>query len=233
MEIASPQSVAYAAIAALRPPAPPPAVTVAGPAGPLAAQAPTGAAAASARVQLSPLGQVASAVGSLLSSASVTGIAGATQAATRIAQAIAVLDQSISSLAQVSDGNADELDFLSGAEFSQRLLASGLTDSVNGRATAASLEALGLRPQPGGAFEVDRAALEQSFRTDPAGVLALITDYARNLDGFFAQRAGALLDRSTLAGASIGDPGGSGLPASLGDFATRQALAAFRANSLL
>jgi hypothetical protein len=231
MDIASPQSVAYAAVAALRPPAPPAAIRFAGPvaAAPPGQLALGGTAAPSARVQLSPLGQVAGAVGALLSSTASASVAAAAQSATRIAQAIAVLDQSISGLAQVSDGNADELDFLSGAEFSQRLLASGLTDSVNGRATADSLQALGLRPLPGGAFEVDRAALEQSFRTDPAGVLALITDYARNLDGFFAQRAGALLDRSTLAGASLG----GGVPASLGDFATRQALAAFRSNSLL
>lgn len=231
MEIASPSSAAYSAIAALRPPAAPAAVSAALPGAP-ALLAPAAAGGASTRVQLSSLGQVAGAVGALLSSTSVASVAAAAQSATRIAQAIAVLDQSITGLAQVSDGSADELDFLSGAAFSQRLLASGLTDSVNGRATADSLQSLGLRPVPGGSFDVDRAALERSFRADPAGVLALITDYARNLDGFFAQRAGSLLDRSSLTGASLGG-GGGGVPASLGDFATRQALATFRANSLL
>ena len=37
-----------------------------------------------------------------------------------------------------------------------------------------SLSALGLTPTPGGGFQVDRAALERAFRTDPAGVLALV-----------------------------------------------------------
>jgi len=233
MQIASPQSATYAAMAAIasvRPPAPPATVTGAGAGAPGLALPSAGAGIPSVRVQLSPLGQVAGAVGGLLSSTSVAEAAAAAQSATRIAQAIAVLDQSIAGLAQMNDGSRDELDFLSGAEFSQRLLSSGLTDSVNGRATAGSLAALGLTALPGGAFDVDSAALERSFRADPAGVIALITDYARNLDGFFAQRAGALLDRSTLDGTAMG---GSGLPGSLGDFATRQALAAFRANSLL
>lgn len=231
MDIVSPQAIAYRSVAALRPTLPV-ALAPALPAPSLSSLAGPSLSAQSARVQLSPLGQVAGAVGALLSSASASNVAAAAASASRIAQAIAVLDQSISSLGQVSDGSSEELDFLSGAEFSQRLLASGLTDSVNGRATAGSLAALGLTPTPGGGFQVDRAALEQAFRTDPAGVLALVTDYARNLDGLFAQRAGALLDRSTLAGDNPGAAGGS-LPASLGDFATRQALAAFRANSLL
>jgi hypothetical protein len=232
MEIASPQRAAYAAMSALRPPAPTAAISVAATGGlaSTAAAVPGSAAASSTRVQLSPLGQVSGAIGNLLSSTTLASAGAVAQSATRIAQAIAVLNQSISSLAVSGDGSADELDFLSGAGFSQRLLASGLTDSVNGRATGGSLESLGLRPLPGGAFEVDRAALEQSFRTDPAGVLALVTDYARNLDGFFAQRAGALLDRATLTGAGAA---GGGPTASLGDFATRQALAAFRANALL
>lgn len=231
MEIASPQSVAYASVAAMRPTLPvvsAPAV----PRQPFAPQAASVGASPSTRVQLSPLGEVAGAVGALLSSTSTDNFAAAASGASRIAQAIAVLNQSISGLAQVDEGSGDSFDFLSGAEFSQRLLASGLTDSVNGRATAGSLSALGLTPTPGGGFQVDRAALERAFRTDPAGVLALITDYARNLDGLFAQRAGQLLDRTTLgAGSAAGMTGD--FPASLGDFATRQALAAFRANSLL
>jgi hypothetical protein len=230
MDIASPQSVAYQTIAAMRP-ALRVAVAPALPLLPLAAPS-AAAAAQSARVQLSPLGEVAGAVGALLASASNDNIAAAAANATRIARAIAVLDQSISSLGQLSDGTGDELDFLSGAELSQRLLASGLTDSVNGRATAGSLTELGLTPTPGGGFQVDRTALEQAFRTNPAGVLALVTDYARNLDGLFAQRAGSLLDRSMLSGERAGSAGGS-IPPSLGDFATRQALATFRANSLL
>lgn len=235
MEIASLQSAAYRTIAAMRPAlsasaipsVPPPSLAT------LSASSTSVASTQSARVQLSPLAQVASAVGALLSSASTENVAAAARSAGRIAQAIAVLDQSISSLGRVSDGSSEDLDFLSGAEFSQRLLASGLTDSVNGRATAGSLAALGLTPTSGGAFQVDRAALEQSFRSDPAGVLALLTDYARNLDGLFAQRAGSLLDRSTLSGFSGAGATSGGFPASLGDFATRQALAAFRANSLL
>ena len=228
MDIASPRSLAYQTIAAMRPALP---VAVA-PALPMPPRVAPSAAAQSTRVQLSPLGQVAGAVGVLLASASTDNVAAAATSATRIAQAISVLNQSISSLGQVSDSTGDELDFLSGAELSQRLLASGLTDSVNGRTTAGSLSALGLTPTPGGGFQVDRTALEQAFRTNPAGVLALVTDYARNLDGLFAQRASALLDRSTLSGERAGAAGGS-FPASLGDFATRQALATFRANSLL
>jgi hypothetical protein len=231
MEIASTPSVTYAAIAAVRPPAAPVIVAAPGmrPAAP-ALPAAASNAIPSAQVQLSPLGQVAGAVGALLSSTSVASVAAAAQSATRIAQAIAALDQSIAGLARMDDGARDELDFLSGAQFSQRLLASGAADSVNGRATADSLSALGLRPLPGGAFEVDRGALEQAFRADPAGVIALIADYARNLDGFFAQRAGARVDRSTFD-----DPARltGGFPGALGDFATRQALAAFRANALL
>lgn len=231
MEIASPQSAAYAAVAAMRPTLP----AVSAPAVPRQPSVPQAAAAGttpSTRVQFSPLGEVAGAVGALLSSTSTDSVAAAATNASRIAQAIAVLNQSISGLAQVDEGSGDSFDFLSGAEFSQRLLASGLTDSVNGRATAGSLSALGLTPTPGGGFQVDRAALERAFRTDPAGVLALITDYARNLDGLFAQRAGQLLDRTTLGAGSAASMAG-GFPASLGDFATRQALAAFRANSLL
>jgi len=231
MEIASPQSAAYAAIASMRPTLPV-VSTPALPRQPLAPQAAPAGATPSTRVQFSPLGQVAGAVGALLSSVSTDNLSAAATSASRIAQAIAVLDQSISGLAQVDRGGSESLDFLSGAEFSQRLLASGLTDSVNGRATAGSLSALGLTPTPGGGFQVDRAALDRAFRTDPAGVLALVTDYARNLDGLFAQRAGQLLDRTTL-GAGTAARITDGLAASPGDFSTRQALAAFRANSLL
>ena len=49
-------------------------------------------AAQSARVQLSPLGQVAGAVGALLSSASASNVSAAAASASRIAQAIAVLE---------------------------------------------------------------------------------------------------------------------------------------------
>jgi hypothetical protein len=233
MEITSPSSATYAAIAAtasVRPPAPPVMVEAPGrPAAPAGLSAVVPGATPSAPVRLSPLGQVAGAVGALLSSASVASVVAAAQSATRIAQAIAALDQSIAGLARIDEGTDDERDFLSSAQFSQRLLATGLTDSVNGRATGDSLAALGLRPLPGGAFNVDRGTLEQALRADPTGVIALITDYARNLDGFFAQRAGTRIDRSALEASSLL---AAGAPGSLADFATRQALAAFRANAL-
>ena len=119
MDIASPQAIAYRSVAAMRPTLPT-ALVPALPAPSLSSLAGPSLAAQSARVQLSPLGQVAGAVGALLSSASASNVSAAAASASRIAQAIAVLDQSISSLGQVSDGSSEELDFLSGAEFSQR-----------------------------------------------------------------------------------------------------------------
>lgn len=229
MEIPGTRALAYASVAALRPTPPlvgAPGVPVAPT--PATVQAPL---VPGTRVQLSPLGQVAGAVAGLLTATSEADRATSASRASRIAEALAVLDRSIAGLAGGEDASADELDFLSGAAFTQRLLAAGLADSVNGRATGASLATLGLAPAPGGGLQVDRNALEQAFRTDPAGVLALVTDYARNLDGLFAQRAGSLLDRAALTGS--GGLQGGAFPASLGDFATRQALAAFRANSLL
>jgi hypothetical protein len=211
-------------------------------------------AAASATVRFSPLGQAASAIAALQASAQAAPAANAATAraaesatvsgnvarardnATRIAEALAVLDQSIGNLSALDNPDSNTLDFLSNASLSQQLLAAGLTDTVNGRATATSLAAIGLNAQSNGSFSVDRTLLEASFRNNPAGVLALITDYSRNLDGFFAQQASSGLDLTSIGSAGglfTGAASGDSAFSSLGDFNTRRALAAFKAISLL
>jgi hypothetical protein len=234
----------YASVAAVATPLRPAALALTPPTSGVAAPARAAPAAfgsgttASAPVQLSPLGRAAGAVSSL-NEAAAPGPSAASERSRRIAEALAVLNQSIGSLGETGSDDDRALAFLSNARLSQRLLASGLTDTVNGRASTASLAAIGLTPLANGSFGIDRAQLEQALRDNPAGVRELITDYARNLDAFFAQRAGIALDLPGLRGLTGLDgrtptdrSGPPGLSA-LGDFNTRRALAAFRNTSLL
>lgn len=251
MAVASIQNLAYLAIAAPRSPVAPSVAVVAGPS-PFAVGAvatPSVASAVlvpSARVQLSPLGQIAGAVGALDSALqSLAGPVRSGLAAARgsagLTQAITLLDQSIASLAQTEDPGRASVDFLSSAEFSQRLLASSLGDTVNGRAAGGALG--DSARAAGGGFLFDPAKLERAFSADPGGVVALLGDYVRNLDAFFAIGAsvpdlsgltGLGPGMATTSGANLAATAGlSGLSGFVSDYGTRQALAAFRANSLL
>lgn len=167
--------------------------------------APSAPLAAGAQVHLSGLGELASALAGVQSSALALREALAARSPALAAgpmQALigqfAFFNQMLERVGAIAGPDAETATFLDNALASQSLLAAGLRDAAGG--ARPTLESIGLVPLASGALHIDAVALARAFETNPLGVLGLIGDHARGFDDLFAARAAGAEGASAVSG---------------------------------